>query len=149
VGTPISLAGARKKLAVRSRVLSSKGETIRLSVYAPAPGRLRVSGRDEGATVIDIKSEGIISLTVRVRSRRGTPIWVLVAFTPLRGGETQRLATTLRRRATGAAFRSTSAAPGSCRPLGPKWRSADPESVEIQQMAGLQVPFAKPVTFRP
>lgn len=80
--TPIAIEGCSAKLSLTHAL---KGRTLTLSVYAPAAGKLKVSG--EGLPTVTKSAKGQETVTIRLKSKRAKPFRtkLKLSFQPSRG----------------------------------------------------------------
>jgi hypothetical protein len=81
--TPISIAGCSSSLTVRSQTVSK--QTLTLSVYVPAAGKLKATGAGLTSTTKTSKGQELITLTLTQKHAGKLNTRIKLAYTPSKG----------------------------------------------------------------
>ena len=81
--TPIGVTGCSTKLSIASRKV--KGRNITVSVYAPAAGKLKASGKGLSTATKNVKGTETVTLTVTTKHGGHARRHIKVLFTPAHG----------------------------------------------------------------
>jgi hypothetical protein len=81
--TPISIAGCSSSLTVRSQTVSK--QTLTLSVYVPAAGKLKASAPGLTSTTKTSKSQELLTITLKQKHAGKLNTKIKLAYTPSKG----------------------------------------------------------------
>jgi hypothetical protein len=91
--TQVAVEGCSTRLAIAAH--SVKRRTLKLVVYAPSAGRLKISGRGLRSVVKNVAGQENVSVQVHVARKGRFKSKVRVSFTPSKGAKSQGVVKTL------------------------------------------------------